>query len=143
MTMPPTVHVVGDEAVVRHAVAALFSLGYDVACWNSGAQFLAGPIPGAEDFILLDFAVGGGEVLERLRAWNVTTPVIAMVVPEDRRPESALIEGGAVWVLRRPFSTEEVRRALTIAQAAGARLRRALGGGYGCPLQVNRGQSPI
>lgn len=129
--MPPTVHVVGDEAAVRHAVAALFSLGYHVACWNSGAQFLAGPIPGAEDFILLDFGADGCDVLERLRAWNVTTPVIAMVAPEDRRPESVLIGDGAVWVLRRPFSTEEVRRALTIAQAAGTRLRRALGDGYG------------
>jgi FixJ family two-component response regulator len=137
MTMQPTVHVVGDEAAVRHAVAALFALGYDVACWNSGAQFLAGPIPGPEDFILLDFGAGGGEVLERLRAWDVTTPVIAMVAPEDRRPESALIEGGAVWVLRRPFVAEEVRRALTIAQAAGVRLRRALGSGYGPAPQAN------
>ena len=76
-------------------------------------------------------------MIERLRAWDVTAPVIAMVAPEDRRPEKTLIEGGAVWVLRRPFSTEEVRRALTIAQAAGVRLRRALGSEYEPARQAN------
>lgn len=135
--MRPIVHIVGDEAAVRQAVAALFSLGNDVACWNSGAQFLAGPIPGPDDFILLDVGIAGFEVLERLRAWNVTTPVIAMVAPDDRRPESMLIERGAVWVLRKPFAADEVRRALTIAQAAGARRRRALGGGQGPAHQAS------
>lgn len=130
MSVQRIVHVVGDEPAVRHAVAALFSLGHDVSCWNSGAQFLAGPIPGPDDFILLDFDLAGS-VIERLRAWNVTAPVIAMVAPEDRRPEAILIEGGAVWVLRRPFSTEDVRRALAIAQAAAARRRRALESGHG------------
>ncbi len=135
--MQPIVHIVGDETAVRHAVAALFTLGYDVACWNSGAQFLAGPIPGPDDFILLDLNIAGFDVLERLRAWNVTTPVIAMIAPEDRRSESELIASGAVWVVRKPVLSDDLRRALTIAQAAGLRLRRALGDECGAARQAS------
>lgn len=130
MSPAPTVHVVGDEKAVRQAVAALFSLGHEVSCWNSGAQFLAGPIPDPEDMILLDLEIAGMpafDVIERLRAWDVMTPVIAIAGPNERRPESELIAAGAVWVLRMPFGGEELRRALAIAQVSGMRLRRAMG----------------
>jgi FixJ family two-component response regulator len=132
MSPAPTVHVVGDDKAVRQAVAALFALGHEVSCCNSGAQFLAGPIPGAEDIILLDLDISGMracDVIERLRAWDVTTPVIAIAGRDERRPESELIAAGAVWVLRTPFGGDELQRALSIAQVAGMRLRRAMGEG--------------
>jgi FixJ family two-component response regulator len=132
MSPAPTVHVVGDEKAVRQAVAALFTLGLEVSCWNSGAQFLAGPIPEPEDMILLDLDIAGMrafDVIERLRAWDVMTPVIAIAGRDERRPESELIAAGAVWVLRMPFGGDELQRALAIAQASAMRLRRAMGEG--------------
>lgn len=132
MSPAPTVHVVGEDKAVRQAVAALFTLGHEVACWHSGAQFLAGPIPDPEDMILLDLDIAGMrafDVIERLRAWDVTTPVIAIAGPNERRPESELIAAGAVWVLRMPFGGDELQRALAIAQVSGMRLRRAMGEG--------------
>lgn len=130
MSAGPTIHVVGDDKAVRQAVAALFALGLEVSCWNSGAQFLAGPTPDPEDMILLDLDLSGMrafDVIERLRAWDVMTPVVAIAGPNERRPESELIAAGAVWVLRSPFGSDELQRALSIAQASGLRLRRAVG----------------
>ena len=134
MSPAPVVHVVGDDKAVCHAVAALQGLGHEVSCWSSGAQFLAGSIPGPEDTILLDLDISGMpafDMVERLRAWDVMTPVIAIAGLHERRPESELIAAGLVWVLWRPFGSNELHRALTIAQAAGTRLRRALGGEAG------------
>lgn len=128
----PLVHIVGDDIVVRQAAAALLALGYGVACWNSGAQFLAAPTPEPDEYVLLDLdldvdAVSGSDVLARLRAWEVMAPVIALVGFGDSRSESELIAAGAVWVLRKPIAADELGRALTIAQAAGLRRQRAFG----------------
>ncbi|MEZ0244217.1 MAG: response regulator transcription factor [Sphingomonas sp.] len=120
------VHVVDADATVRDTTAALLTLlGHEPVLWESGGQFLARSNPRAGECILLDVrlaGMGGIEVLGRLGAWGVTTPVVMMTAPGERWLEAEILERGAVWLLDKPFSLADLKRALTIAETAAARI---------------------
>lgn len=120
------VHVVDADSHVRDSAAALLTvLGHEPMLWESGGQFLARANPRPDECILLDVrlaGLGGIEVLGRLGAWGVTTPVVIMADAGERWIESEVLGRGAVWVLDKPFSLADLKRALTIAETAAARL---------------------
>lgn len=120
------VHVVDADATVRDSTAALLTLlGHEPVLWESGGQFLARANPRPHECILLDVrlsGMGGIEVLGRLGAWGITTPVVMMTGEGQRWLEAEFLERGAVWVLDKPFALGDLKRALTIAETAAARL---------------------
>lgn len=119
------VHVVDGDASVRDSAAALLTaLGHEPVLWESGGQFLARANPRPGECILLDVrmsGMGGIEVLGRLGAWGITTPVVMMTAESERWLESEFIERGAVWLLDKPFTLADLKRALAIAETAAAR----------------------
>ncbi|MCW3848778.1 response regulator [Sphingomonas sp. LB-2] len=120
------VHVVDGDAAVRDSAAALLTLlGHEPMLWESGGQFLARANPRPGECILLDVrmsGIGGIEVLGRLTAWGIVTPVVMMTEPGERWLESEFMERGAVWLLDKPFTLGDLKRALAIAEAAAARI---------------------
>ena len=125
--MPGTiVHVVDADAHVRDSAAALLTLlGHEPLLWESGGQFLARANPRPGECILLDVklaGLGGIEVLARLAAWGIATPVVVMTDAGERRLEAEILNRGAVWLLDKPFSLGDLRRALIVAETAAARI---------------------
>lgn len=120
------VHVVDADGHVRDTAAALLTLiGHEPLLWESGGQFLARANPRPEECILLDVklaGLGGIEVLGRLGAWGIKTPVVVMTDAGERRLEAEILERGAVWLLDKPFHLADLKRALAIAETATARL---------------------
>jgi two-component system response regulator DctR len=120
------VHVVDADATVRDSTAALLTLlGHEPLLWESGGQFLARSNPRPSECILLDVrlsGMGGIEVLGRLGAWGITTPVVMMTGEGERWLETEFLQRGAVWLLDKPFSLADLKRALTIAETAAARI---------------------
>ena len=126
MTDTYSVHIVDDDATVRDSTAALLAvLGHDAILWDSGEQFLARSNPQPNEVILLDDRMGGMdglEVLCRLNAWGVTTPLVVMTERTEREIEAEYLARGATWLLDKPFNLADLRRALTIAETAASRL---------------------
>lgn len=120
------VHVVDDDATVRDSAAALLTLlGHEPVLWSSSGQFLARANPRPGECILLDArltGMGGIEVIGRLAAWGVTTPVVVMADKDKHWVEAEFLERGAVWLLDKPFTLADLKRALTIAETAAARV---------------------
>jgi len=121
-----TVHVVDSDPHLRDTAAALLTLlGHEPLLWESGGQFLARANPKPSECVLLDVklaGLGGIEVMARLAAWGITTPVVIMTDADNRWAESEILGRGAVWLLDKPFKLADLRRALTIAETAAARL---------------------
>jgi two-component system response regulator DctR len=126
------VHVVDCDANVRDSTAALLTLlGHEPVLWESGGQFLARANPRPGECILLDVrmsGMGGIEVLGRLSAWGVITPVVMMTEPGERWLESEFLDRGAVWLLDKPFTLGDLKRALAVAEAAAARIAEGRAG---------------
>ena len=136
-----SVHVVDADATVRDSTAALLTLlGHEPVLWESGGQFLARANPRPHECILLDVrmsGMGGIEVLGRLGAWGITTPVVMMTEPAERWLEKEFLDRGAVWLLDKPFSLGDLKRALAIAETASERL--ALNRAGPAPQRVIKG----
>jgi len=126
------VHVVDGDLHLRDTAAALLTLiGHEPVLWESSGQFLARANPRPGECILLDVklaGLGGIEVLDRLRAWGIATPVVIMTDANAPRRESELLDRGAVWLLDKPFRLADLRRALTIAENAAARVAASRAG---------------
>lgn len=116
------VHVVDADAGVRDIAAALLTLmGHEPVLWESGGQFLARANPRPNECILLDVrlsGMGGIEVLGRMRAWGIKTPVVMLATEGERWVADEFMARGAVWLLQKPFGLADLKQALTIAETA-------------------------
>jgi FixJ family two-component response regulator len=81
ITAPPVIHVVDDDTSFRTAIARpLRASGYQVALYESGDQFLKGPLHNEPGCILLDMRMAGLDGLElqdRLRNLDCILPIEA------------------------------------------------------------------
>lgn len=113
------VAVVDDEAQVRAALRRLLRLAdYDVATYDSGDAFLASLAQDMPDCALLDVnmpGLGGLQVLERLRADGVALPVVVITASDDPAIERGALQAGALRVLRKPCSNDELLAAIRFA----------------------------
>lgn len=112
---------VDDDESVREALPdCLRQLGYEARAFASAAEFLASGCLPEIDCLILDIAMPGmsGPELQRelVRRGNIV-PVIFITAQADSGMRAALRRQGAIEVLFKPYSKEELRLALEAAVA--------------------------
>lgn len=113
--MSTLIDIVDDDEAVRTAMELLMrSYGWRARAYPSAQEYLEdlARTADAADCLLLDLnmpGMGGAELLERLAARNVATPVI-VVSGEAGSPLAARARrAGARAVLNKPFREEELK----------------------------------
>jgi DNA-binding response OmpR family regulator len=120
--------VIEDEASVRHSlVRVLTNAGYEVADTANGADGLRLWREAGADLVLTDILMpdtNGIEVILELQRSAPGLPVIAMSAGERSRDFGLLSDAqvlGAVSLLRKPFSREELLARVSAALGSGSR----------------------
>ena len=109
-----------DRSVVEAIVSLLESVGYAAAGFNSAQDFLDSPQLHRTACLILDLrmpGIGGLELQRRLAAENVRTPIIFITANGEQEVSAAVMRGGAVAVLRKPFAQQSLLGALRLALA--------------------------
>lgn len=122
------VHVVDDDLATRFAIDAILrSVGYDVALYENGAEFLARLGPDMTGCIILDVrlpGLGGLEVQRRLVDSRYSLPVIFLTAHADVEMAVRAMKAGAIEFLTKPFREQDLLDAISCAmEASGARAR--------------------
>ena len=99
--MAARILLVDDDEMFRESLGLnLGDSGFEVASINDGEEALRLMQESAPfDLVLLDWkmpGLSGGEVLKRMRAANLNTPVILLTSLSDQIYEEAALQGGAV-----------------------------------------------
>lgn len=124
--MGARVLVVDDEPGVRSALRrGLSAEGMDVTVARDGVEALQLAVTGAFDAVVLDVmlpGLSGYRVLQRLRAQNVTTPVLMLSAKDGEVDQADGLDLGADGYLVKPFSflvlVAQVRALLRRGEAA-------------------------
>jgi FixJ family two-component response regulator len=115
-TAPPVIHVVDDDTSFRTAIARLLrASGYQVALYESGDQFLQGPLRNEPGCILLDMRMAGLDGLElqdRLRNLDCTLPIVFLTGHGDIPMSVRAIKTGAEDFLSKPVPKETLLAAI-------------------------------
>ena len=122
------VHVVDDDLATRFAIDAILrSVGYDVALYENGAEFLARLGPDITGCVILDVrlpGLGGLEVQRRLVDSRYSLPVIFLTAHADVEMAVRAMKAGAIEFLTKPFREQDLLDAISCAmEASGARAR--------------------
>jgi two-component system, LuxR family, response regulator FixJ len=119
MSLSARVAIVDDELPMRTALGRLLRLaGCEVALFASGEAFLGSLDAGLPDCVILDLRMGalsGLDVLRRLRAAGIATPVICITANADEVLAKEVLDAGAVRLLRKPIPNDELLDAIRLA----------------------------
>jgi len=112
---------IDDHALVRKGLEELLrSRGVEVvASAGSGEEGIAQALALSPDVILLDIKMpimNGVETLERLRASNITVPILMLTMSRDDADLRAALRGGAAGYLLKDMNPEDLVPALEAAQ---------------------------
>jgi FixJ family two-component response regulator len=115
----PLIVVVDDDESVRDSLPDLLRvLGYDSRAFASAKEFLDSGCLNETDCLILDVAMPGmsGPDLQRevLRRGE-KVPIIFITAQQDTSLRAALRQKGAVEVLFKPYSEQDLRAALDLA----------------------------
>ena len=115
----PFIAVVDDESAVRSMLGRLLRLAdFQVSAFSSGAAFLASLNEHKPACAIVDInmpELSGLDVQSRMRAAHIRIPVVLMTASEDQEFEQSAAAVGAVSLLRKPFSSDELIKAIGIA----------------------------
>jgi CheY-like chemotaxis protein len=115
----PFIAVVDDDESVRESLPDLLrELGYEAKAFGSAKAFLDSGCLGEADCLILDIGMPGmtGPELQReLAHRGEETPIVFITALGDKKLRSALRQKGAVDVLFKPFSREDLRTTLNLA----------------------------
>jgi len=106
------------DRFVEAIVGLLESVGYAAAGFISAQDFLNSPQLRCTACLVLDVGmpgVGGLELQRRLAAEKVHTPIFFITARGEQEGSAAEVRGGAVALLRKPFSQESLLAALRLA----------------------------
>ncbi|MCK6389961.1 MAG: response regulator transcription factor [Azonexus sp.] len=131
-TPQQNIYVVDDDDAMRDSMTWLLEgEGYRVACYASGAQFLAARHAGMRGCLVLDVRMpemSGLELYEKLAALGSRLPVIFVTGHGDVPMAVAALQRGACDFIEKPFHNEDllsrIRRALTLDEENCARHAR-------------------
>ena len=115
----PFIAVVDDESPVRIMLGRLLRLAdYRVIAFPSGEEFLASLTMQLPVCAVLDVhmpGLSGLDVQSRMRAAHIEVPVVFITASDDIALDRSSLEAGAVCLLRKPFSSNELLEAVDIA----------------------------
>jgi FixJ family two-component response regulator len=116
--------VVDDEAAVRVALGRLVRLaGYTVSAYASGEEFLSSLAERVPDCVILDVhmpRLSGLDVQLQLQADNMDLPIVFITASDDVLLARTALEAGAVRLLRKPFSNDDLLEAICAALGSAA-----------------------
>lgn len=115
--------VVDDEAPVRTALGRLLRLAdYEVAAFGSGDEFLASLAVRAPACVILDVhmpGISGFAVQAQLRAANYDIPAVFITASDDPGLDAAVLAVGGSQLLRKPFTSDRLLKAVSEALGTG------------------------
>ncbi len=115
----PFIAVVDDEAPVRTMLGRVLRLAdYRVAAFASGEEFLASLTARLPACAILDVhmpGLSGLDVQSRMRAAHIEVPIVFITASDDVALDRSALEAGAVCLLRKPFSSDELLDAIDAA----------------------------
>jgi FixJ family two-component response regulator len=128
----PTIHVVDDDEAMRDSMTWLLEgEGYQVACYDSAAAFLAARSDDIRGCLVLDVRMpdmSGLELHERLESLGCTLPIIFVTGHGDVPMAVSALQRGACDFIEKPFNNEDIlsriRRALEMECQLAARRER-------------------
>jgi FixJ family two-component response regulator len=120
----PLIVCVEDDASVREAIEGLLvALGFTAEVFSSAEEFLQSGRVGDTSCLITDVRLGGISGIElqnSLAASGYRIPVIVVTAFPDDRTRTRALSAGAVGVLSKPITKEElltcIRSALTSAE---------------------------
>ena len=118
--------IVDDEKDLTNALSAILKQhNYAVDCAYNGEDGLEFALSGIYDVIILDVMmpkIDGFEVLRRLRAKNVSAPVIMLTAKSDVPDKINALNGGADDYITKPFDTQELLARIKALLRRGAKI---------------------
>lgn len=115
----PVVAVVDDELPVRTMLGRVLRLAdYQVTAFASGEEFLASltaPFPACAIFDVHMPGLSGIDVQSHLRAAHIGIPIVFITASDDVVLDWLAREMGASCLLRKPFSSDALLRAVSAA----------------------------
>lgn len=121
------VRVIDDDAKIRMALEDLFqSVGYDVACYESTADFLESDPSDRAGCLILDIrlpGVNGLDFQEQLQRDGWSIPVVLLTGHGDVPMSVRGMKAGAIDFIEKPFRDQDLLDA--VARAIEEGLRRA------------------
>ena len=115
----PVIAVVDDESPVRIMLGRVLRLAdYRVITFASGEEFLDSLAARLPACTILDVhmpGLSGLEVLSRMRAARIAIPVIFITASDDIALDRLPLDAHAVCLLRKPFSSDQLLEAVSIA----------------------------
>lgn len=115
----PFIAVVDDDESVRESLPDLLrELGYEARAFASAEEFLESGCLTETDCLILDIAMPGmsGPELQRdLLRRGEKVPIVFITGQRDTTVQAALRKKGAVGVLFKPYSEQDLRATLELA----------------------------
>jgi len=115
----PLIAVVDDESPVRIMLGRVLRLAdYRVNAFASGEEFLASLTAALPVCAIIDVhmpGISGLDVQARMRATRIEVPVVFITASDDRALDRLALESGAVGLLRKPFSSDELLETVAAA----------------------------
>jgi FixJ family two-component response regulator len=112
------VFVVDDDSRIRESLHSLLSsAGFEVATFSSAAEFLDAERPDCPGCLVLDLKLPGttGLDLQQQLAGGTTPPIVFISGHGDISSSVRAIKAGAIEFLPKPFSDDELLRAIGTA----------------------------
>ena len=119
MVNTPLISVVDDDDSVRESLSGLIrSVGFRVMVFASAEGFLSSNRVSDTNCLILDVrmpGMNGVELQHRLAASHMSIPVIFITAHGDEEARVRALNDGAVEYLLKPFSEEELLKAIDAA----------------------------
>jgi two-component system, OmpR family, response regulator ChvI len=115
---PARVTLVDDNDLFRESLALnLTEAGFEVNAFASGEAAVAHLVKASDDIVLLDWmmpGMNGIEVLRRIRAANLSVPIVLLTGLTDQIYEEAALQSGAVDFVEKSRSFTILRRRIEL-----------------------------
>ncbi len=129
MQQEATVFVIDDDEQARRSVCALVgSMGLAAEAFASAEEFLASDAPSRPGCVVTDLrmlGMSGLELQEALHARGVAVPIIILTAYARTPTTVQAMRGGAVTVLDKPYTDDDLWGAIRNALAEDERRRQA------------------